>query len=1268
MRAHVGISLTFLAVAWLSATRAHAVTNLVWQTGAGCRFAVLPVPASGHTGFTLLKPNDTGITFSNRLADVTVAKNRLYEIGSGVALGDIDGDGWVDIYFCRLEGDNALYRNLGNWKFEDVTAKAGVACPNQFSTGCAFADIDGDGDLDLLVNSLGGGTRAFLNDGTGHFTEMTDTLLVRRFGATSLALADVDGDGDLDLYVSNYRTDTFFDYPPGLRIEQRKRSDGSVAVEPSVRFLSLTTLTGGFEVLEKGEPDLLYINRGRGRFSPVRWDAGVFRDEDNLPLQDPRTDWGLAVMFRDLDGDGLPDLYVCNDFVYWPDRIWLNQDGKRFRAAARHAFRNVSLSSMAVDVADINRDGLDDIFVVDMLSPRREFRAWQRPDTLAGTVKWPVEDPNFRPEVARNTLHLARDDGTFAEIAQLAGISATDWTWSVAFLDVDLDGWEDLLLATGANHDVQDVDVLGEIGRSSGWKTPEARLKSLAKIPRREAPSVALHNRHDLTFEDRSSAWGFDAVGIAQGMALADLDNDGDLDVVINCLNAPARICRNDSAAPRVAVRLKGAGENTRGIGAKIKVTGGPVTQIQEMIAGGRYLSSDDAMRVFAAGDARQLDIEILWRSGKRSDVRNAKPNHVYEIAEAAATGESSKLKAQSSKEVPNSNLQSPITNHQSPITNHGSQISDPASPLFEDVSSRLKHVHTDAPFDDFARQPLLPRKLSSLGPGVCWADVDGDGDDDLLIGGGKGGRPVVLRNDGMGGLTEWADAPLPKSNPRDQTSLLVWRGADGVVRMLAGESNWEDADTNARSFRVFALQTAASTNPQSPIPSRLSATGPLALADVDGDGDLDLFLGGRVKAGCYPEPANSCLLRNDGETFSVAQSFPDFGLVSGAVFTDLNGDGEPDLAVACEWGPVRLFRNEGGKLVAWDAPVTINGQPSTISQLTGWWNGIAAGDFDGDGRLDLVASNWGRNWRTDQPPGVDIPVQLFYGDFASNGVVQTVLASFDPKLSMVTPWRERKVIAAAIPSVAERLPNHHAYGRASVQDVLGNQGVELQATTPDSMVFLNRGDHFEARPLPIEAQFAPAFGIGVADFDGDGKEDVFLAQNFFGVDAETSRHDAGTGLLLLGDGRGGFRALGPREAGIAIYGEQRGCAVCDYDADGRTDLAVTQNGAETKLYRNREAKPGLRVRLHGPAGNPSGVGAELRLKFGQRFGPAREVHAGGGYWSQDSAIEVLSTPEPPDEIWIRWAGGRVTTSVIPHAAKEILVDFDGRLAVRDPR
>ncbi|MBN8246325.1 MAG: VCBS repeat-containing protein, partial [Verrucomicrobia bacterium] len=493
---------------------------LEWNSQPGYRNAPVHPVGSGTTGFALVPSAGSGVTFSNRLSDATVAQNRLLELGSGVALGDVDGDGRVDLYLCGLEGDNVLYRNRGDWTFEDITATAGVGCPRQFSTGCVLADLDGDQDLDLLVNSLGGGTRAFLNDGWARFTEAPQLGLGGNGGATSLALADVEGDGDLDLYVTRYRTDTFQDPPRGIRMETRRLPDGSTEIEPRDRFVGLPTFSGGTEVIERGEADTFYVSRGGTNFVAAPWNVGVFLNERGEALTHPPSDWGLAVMFRDLNGDRLPDLYVCNDFVHWTDRLWLNQAGRRFQEAPRRALRSISLSSMSMDAADINRDGHDDFFVAEMLSPRREDRARQRPDTLENAIRWPVENPEFRPEVTRNTLQLARGDGTWAEIAQLAGVAATDWTWSSVFLDVDLDGWEDLLVTTGNNHDVQDADVQGEIIRAGGWKSPERRLQSLAQLPRRETPSMAFRNRRDLTFEDTSKPWGFDQRGIAHGMAL----------------------------------------------------------------------------------------------------------------------------------------------------------------------------------------------------------------------------------------------------------------------------------------------------------------------------------------------------------------------------------------------------------------------------------------------------------------------------------------------------------------------------------------------------------------------------------------------------------------------------------------------------------------------------------------------------------------------------------------------------------------------------
>jgi len=1204
-----------------------------WTQLPGARYQSLTLSSSNHIGFTRLSSTSTGLSFSNTLHTARAANNRILENGSGVAIGDVDGDGLPDIFLASIEGASRLYRNLGHLRFVDITPTAGVACEGQASTGVSFADIDGDRDLDLLVNAIGGGTRAFLNDGNGRFSEVLGSRLVRRFGSTSMALADFDGDGDLDLYVTNYRTDTYKDNAPGSK-PVAQMVDGKVVVTPPDRFIPVLAKAGGVEVIEQGERDFLYLNDGKGNFLPVSWTSGAFLDEDGKALTKPPLEWGLSVMFRDLNQDGFPDIFVCNDFFHFPDRIWLSEMGRRFRAAPREAFRELSMSSMAVDVADINRDGFDDLLVVDMLSREHGSRHRQKANMMGGELNLPTHDPRFRPEVPRNTLFLNRGDGTYAEIAQLSGLEATEWSWGVLFLDVDLDGFEDVLVATGNDHDVLDADTLKELSTLREAPSAENRLKNLRKFPSLPRHKLAFRNNRDLTFSDTSNPWGFADLGVTTGMACGDLDNDGDLDVVVNQLNGEAGIYRNDATVPRIAVSLQGLPPNTAGIGSRIVLHNAQLTQAQEIIAGGRYLSSDQALRVFAAPtNSSPMTLEVRWRSGRISRLEAVQPGRRYEVIEAEAA----------------TTLPTSTTATVAPP-----QTPTPSAPLwFTDVSARLSHVHTEKPFQDFDRQALMSRRLSKLGPGVAWVDLDGDGIEDLVVGTGNGGRLAAWRNDGNGQFSSfpWTGR---LDGFRDDTAGLAGIGLTGKAQLVIGLASYESDPGAPNSF--LSLDTPSLTSQALPaIPG--ASTGPIALADIDGDGDLDLFVGERVNPGHYPAPVGARLYRNaNGRWFEdQAQPFKSIGLVSAAVFTDLDHDGFPDLALACEWAAPRVFHNDHGQF----SEIT---QQWGLTSWTGWWNGVTAADFDGDGQLDLAFSNWGRNTRF-QHSIQQRPIKAWFGDLDGSGTFDLIECVFDEPLRHYVPWRSFDILGRALPTITERATTYRAYGTNTIESLLGTSftnASSVEARTLDSMVFLNRGKAAaKPIPLPIEAQFAPAFAVSAGDIDGDGHEDLLLSQNFFDVEYETSRYDAGTGVWLRGLGTGLFKAVPPGESGIRVYGEQRGAALSDFDGDGRLDWVVTQNSGETKLLQNSRGRPGLRCRLNAGPSNPWGVGctARLVLKSGARS-PAKEVHAGSGYWSQDSAVLIFATldQDPPTFVEVRWPGGKTSRHTIPERAKELRI------------
>ena len=1192
---------------------------LDWEQHGNHRLAKLTVKPSKRSGFQLLSPRETGVAFGNRLTRQLVAKNRNLANGSGVAIGDVDGDGLPDLYLCGLQVDNRLYRNLGDWTFEDVTAVSGTACPRQYSTGALLADVDGDDDNDLLVTGLAKGTRLFLNDGTGRFTEKTDSGLFPKLGATSMSMADIDSDGDLDLYVANYRTTNYKDRPPGVNPDVRQEN-GAVIVTPASRFVALKARRNdGVHLVELGEQDFLYENLGTGRFRPINWTGGRFLDADGAALKKPPFDWGLSVMMRDVNGDSLPDIYVCNDFFYSVDKFWINQGRGVFRQAGHEVIRNFSMSSMSVAFADINRDGHDDFFVADMLSMRGEFRKTQRANAMSGELNLPITDARFQPEFSRNTLQLNRGDNTYAEIAQFAGVHASEWTWASRFLDVDLDGHQDLIVTNGNESDVLDADMMAVVANSP--RTRESHLRNMMRFPRLETANLIFRNRGDLTFTESGAEWGFGQVGISNGMAAGDLDSDGDLDLVINNLNAPASLLENIGSSHRVAFRLKGKAPNTSAVGATVSLISGSIRQQQTVIAGGRYLSGDQPVCVFGIPyPSPSLSVEIRWPDGSFSEINQVARNTIYEINQSAAE----------------------LRLHEAP---------NRVTTLFRDASARLDAIHVENRRTITSRSPAA-YDLAELGPGVCVADADGDGLDELFIGSGKGGTIVGLKLGQAGRQQAVTAARLGWGERtkliRDTATVLAHKAPSSGLALLAALSNYEDGLAVGPALNAVSPKGTTEL-----LPASQDALGPVSMADVDGDGHPDLFAGGRARRSDPFLSVDSVLYKGSGNGFTPATgggAFKGIGPVSGSVFSDIDNDGDPDLILARQWNCPMLFLNNGGHLK--DAT-----EEWGLAGFHGLWNGVTTGDFNNDGRMDLLMTNAGRN--TGYNEHLPREVWLHVSDFDQDGVVDGIESVWDAHLAKRVPLLGRQRLASLLPWITGQFQSHKAFAQADIGILLEPAGappVILKLNTVDTTVFLNDGGSFKRTELPVEAQFAPAFGCSVADFDGDGNDDAYLAQNHFNVDSETSRLDAGLGLVLLGDGRGGFTALSRTESGVANLGQSRGCAVSDFNGDGRVDIVTAQNNDRLKLHLNATGKAGVSVLLLGPKNNPQAVGASVRLEQDGALGPKREIRLGSGYWSQDSLSQLFAAVGKAAKLHVTWPDGTFAVVAIPAGAKSIQI------------
>ncbi|MFY9922857.1 MAG: FG-GAP-like repeat-containing protein [Opitutaceae bacterium] len=1150
-----------------------------------------PPLARGKTMFTRLEPEDTGVRTENRYDDPKMWGELYHEfedgsIGTGVAIGDYDGDGRPDLYVVSKTGGCRLFRNLGGYKFEDVTEKAGVGAePGVWNCGATFVDINNDGLLDIYVCRFNAPNLLYINQGDGTFKEMAHAYgLDVKDSSVMAAFCDYDRDGWLDVYIATNLLD-YARHPAGQR---------------------------GY----------LFHNNRNGTFTNVTESAGISGEAQSH-----------SATWWDFDNDGWPDLYVANDYGV-PDKLYHNNRDGTFTNVIDRVLPHTSSFSMGSDLGDVNNDGLIDLLVADMAATTHQKD--QR--TMAGEREGNRDTTAATPKYQRSALFINTGVGRCLEAAYLAGIAATDWTWSPRLEDLDNDGRLDLFVTNGFNRDPES-DVIRRAGLAA---SETERIRILYDSPVRVETHLAFRNLGDLKFENVSAEWGLNQKGVSFGSAFGDLNGDGNLDVVYTNYEGGVTILRNDNhSGHSINIDLRGTVSNRFGVGATVRLESALGVQVRQLVLARGYMSSSEPMLHFGLGEDTLIRrMVVTWPSGHVQTFDNLGVDRRYTVTEPSR-----------------------------PIPLPPDPIRAPAQFAEAAQASGLAAQTREEDVEESYLQRLIPIRLNRRGPGLAVGDVSGAGREDVVLGGTTLDPIRIFDSSGPGVFSAADSAALQSHAGADDGPVLLFdsRGGGREDLLVTRGSNTLPAGAQEYQPRLYLNDGHGGFQPapDEALPPLPINAGAVAAADFDHSGRLGLFIGGRFLPGQYPLPPQSALLANRGGKFedvtdALAPGLREVGMVTSALWTDVDGDGWPDLLLALEWGNVRYFHNNQGRgFEDWTE------RAGFASAGTGWWTSIAAADFNGDGRLDYVVGNVGLNTQYHADP--EHPALLFSGEFAGGASTQLIEAYYEG--DKLYPWRTNRALGSVIPSVLKRYKSTGSYARATLGEILGEDRLakarRFAATELRSGVFLSQPDGtYKFEPLPRLAQISPIQGMAAGYFEGGPHADIYAVQNSYAPIPQVGRFDGGLSLLLRGDGHGHFTPVPPAESGLVVPGDAKALAVLDIGLDGWPGFVVTRNNGSVLAFRNRGVAGGgsLRIKLRGPPGNPTAVGARITVELADGSTEAAEVYAGSGYYSQSTPACFFGYAHkaPPRRIAVRWPSGRTTeqgftpgTAVLVLAAPE---------------